>query len=263
MKSVNSASRVDGPPPRIVVTVQAPERAADPDLARDKNERYLGALRSAGAEPRTLDETSDPATRAAAFEEMDGLLLSGGADVHPSHYGQPVQASLDIEPGRDELELAAWTAARRRRLPVLGICRGFQALNVFSGGSLVQHLEGHARAPYPRSPAHRHPLRLASGSRLARILRPTNPVGGVVTVNSYHHQGLRAANVAPGLVVAGTSPHPEGELVEALESADPQDFVLGVQCHPERTESTPPEFSRLWAVFVDACRGSADGRRVG
>ncbi len=100
-----------------------------------------------------------------------------------------------------------------------------------------------------------HPLRLAAGSRLARILRPTDPVSGVLTVNSSHHQGVRRANMAPGYFVAGTSPHPEGELVEALESADPNHVVIGVQCHPERTESTPREFARLWTVFVDACRG--------
>jgi gamma-glutamyl-gamma-aminobutyrate hydrolase PuuD len=85
----------------------------------------------------------------------------------------------------------------------------------------------------------------------------------VLRVNSSHHQGLRRDQLARGLTVAGTSPSAAGELVEAFESADPTDFILGVQCHPERTESTPPEFERLWTVFVDACSGSATGATVG
>ena len=252
-----------GPRPRILVTVQSPHRAQRPALATARTERYLEALLEAGAEPTTIDEDADVTERRAAFESMDGLLLSGGVDIHPSRYGQPVDGSREIEPGRDELEWQAWQAARARRLPVLGICRGLQAINVFSGGSLVQHVEGHAKAQYPDQPVHRHPLRLAGSSRLARILRPRDPVGGVLTVNSYHHQAVRAADLAPGLAIAGSSPHPGGELVEALESADPAELVIGLQCHPERTETTPPEFSRLWAFFVDASRGSADGHRVG
>jgi putative glutamine amidotransferase len=249
-------------PPRILITVQAPERSSDEDLADQKNDHYGRAVRAAGGEPAAIDETSSQEERAAAFATMDALLLSGGTDVHPSMYGAPVDGSRDIETGRDELELAAWQAARERRLPVLGICRGMQALNVFSGGSLIQHVEGHASGSYPAPPL-RHPLRLTAGSRLARILRPHDPVSAVLTVNSYHHQGLRRPQVAPGLLVAGTSPHPGGELVEALESAHPDDFVFGVQCHPERTDTTPPDFERLFRVFVDAARGSAAGDRVG
>ncbi len=191
---------------------------------------------------------------------MDGLLLSGGTDLHPSLYGQSIEGSVNIEPGRDALELEAWQAARARRIPVLGICRGFQAINVFSGGRLVQDLAGHT-APAPGG-ALRHLLRVVPGSRLARILRPTGPVGPF-QVNSSHHQGVRVDDLAPSLVASATSPYAGGELVEAFESADPADFVLGVQCHPERADSSPPEFARLFTVFVDAARGSAAGTRVG
>ena len=245
------------PAPRIVVTVDAAERSADPERARAKNARYVEQVRGAGGEPIVLDETSSPEQRAGAFSQMDGLLLTGGGDLDPALYNQPIAGAVNIDPARDELELAAWRSAHRRRLPVLGICRGFQAINVFEGGSLVQHLEGHEPRSEAGSPPRMHPLRLAPGSRLARILRPTDPVSAVLSVNSSHHQGVRRENVAPGYFVAGTSPHPEGELVEAVESADPYHFVIGVQCHPERTESTPPEFARLWTVFVDACRGGA------
>jgi putative glutamine amidotransferase len=249
--------------PTIVITVRAPDRAADPDLARTRNQRYVDRLREAGATPLTLDETSSAEERAALFRSMDGLLLSGGGDLDPALYGEPNAGSRDIEPGRDALEREAWEQARERHLPVLGICRGLQAINVFSGGSLVQHLEDHAPPSAARGGYRMHPLQLARGSRLARILRPTGGTGAMLRVNSSHHQAVRRENLAPGYLVAGTSPAAGGELVEAFESADPTTFVLALQSHPERQDATPPEFSRLWSVFVDACRGSATGSRVG
>ena len=108
-------------------------------------------------------------------------------------------------------------------------------------------------------PALIHPLRIAPGTRLARILFPTNAGGGVLRVNSYHHQAVRAEDLAPGLVANAWASSPAGDLIEGLEAADGR-FVFGVQCHPERTESTPPAFERLFRVFVDAARGPADRR---
>jgi putative glutamine amidotransferase len=245
--------------PTITVTLQAPAATADPERARARNDRYLEAVERAGGRPLPLDETAGDEARRDALAAMDGLLLSGGGDLHPRLYGQAVQGTDRIEAGRDALEQAAWQEARARGLPVLGICRGLQAINVFSGGSLVQHLDGHRPAAGSEEPR-RHPLRVVGGSRLARILHPTHPGGGVLRVNSSHHQAVRPADLAPTLLASGLSPHPEGELVEALESTEPDAFVIGVQCHPERTESTPPEFGRLFEVFVDACRRAAVDR---
>lgn len=244
--------------PRIVVTVAA---AADPDaeIARRKNGLYAEAVARHGGEPIVLDETSTVSDRAAAFEAMDGLFLSGGADIDPARYGKPIQGATDLEPGRDTLEAEAWTASQTRGVPVLGICRGFQAINVFSGGALIQHVDGHIGASYGHGAARTHPLRIAPGTRLARILFPTNAQGGVVPVNTYHHQGVRAADLAPTLVANAWSSSQAGDLVEGLEAADGR-FVIGIQTHPERTESTPAAFERLFAVFVDAARGPADRR---
>jgi putative glutamine amidotransferase len=251
--------------PTIVVTVGVPAGPEERDRVRtnEKNERYLDHLRRAGAAPIVLDETSTEAERSAAFGSMDGLLLTGGGDLHPGLYGEPLAGARNIQPGRDALEREAWVRARHRHVPVLGICRGLQAINVFSGGSLVQHLDDHEPPPGSATSWRTHPLRLAPGSRFARILRPTGAASAVVQVNSSHHQAVRREGLAPGYVVAGTSPAAGGELVEAFESADPREFVLAVQSHPERVDSTPPEFARLWRVFVDACRGSASGARVG
>ncbi len=190
---------------------------------------------------------------------MDGLLLTGGADLHPERYGRPSSGSKTMEPDRDALEFEAWSVAHTRTLPVLGLCRGFQAINAFSGGTLLQHVDGHQGPRWRQGPAKIHPLRVASGTRLARILFPTNVGGGRLRVNSYHHQAVRASDLAPGLVANAWASSPAGDLIEGLEAADGR-FVFGVQCHPERTESTPPAFERLFRVFVDAARGPAGQR---
>ena len=245
--------------PRIVVTVAVAERQGEPQTARRKNQLYAASLARQGAEPVVLDATAGEPERAEAFATMDGLLLSGGADLDPAHYGRTNQGSTAVEPDRDALEAAAWSAAQARTVPVLGICRGFEAINAFSGGTLLQDVGGHAGPSWGHGPARTHPLRVAPGTRLARILFPTNARGGVVEVNSYHHQGIRAGNLAPGLVANAWAASAAGDLVEGLEAADGR-FLMGLQCHPERIESTPPAFERLFEVFVDAARGPLSRR---
>ena len=245
--------------PRIVITVAVAERQGDPAIAARKNALYAACVTRHGGESLVLDATADEGTRAAAFASMDGLLISGGADLHPERYGQPSRGSTTMEPDRDALEHEAWNAAQVRSIPVLGLCRGLQAINAFSGGTLLQHVDGHQGPRWGSGPAKVHPLRVAPGTRLARILFPTNAGGGVLRVNSYHHQAIRPSDLAPGLVANAWASSPAGDLIEGIEAADGR-FVFGLQCHPERTESTPPAFERLFSVFVDAARGPA-GRR--
>lgn len=241
------------------MTVAVAARQEEPDVAERKNALYAAAVVRQGGQPVVLDATSTREEREGAFATMDGLLLSGGADLDPLRYGRPRQGATAVEPDRDALEGEAWAASQARGVPVLGICRGFQAINVLSGGTLLQHVDGHAGPSWGTGPAKTHPLRLAPGTRLARILFPTNSRGGVVPVNTYHHQAVRAADLAPGLVANAWASSPVGDLVEGLEAADGR-FIVAVQCHPERTESTPAAFERLFAVFVDAARGPAHRR---
>jgi putative glutamine amidotransferase len=247
------------PRPRIVVTVADPSRQAEPEIATRKNALYADAITRHGGDPILLDARATEAERRDAFTAMGGLLLSGGADIDPAAYDQPQRGSVDTEPDRDALEKGAWEAASVRGLPVLGLCRGLQAINVFSGGTLIQDVAGHAGPSWGHGPAATHPLRVAAGTRLARILFPTNPRGGVLEVNSYHHQAVRPADLAAGLVPNAWATSPIGDLIEGFETSDGR-FVLGVQCHPERTESTPPAFERLFGFFVDAARGPVDRR---
>lgn len=224
-------------------------RQAEPALAERKNQLYAEAVARHGASLIVLDATATSADRALAFADMDGLLLSGGADLDPTRYGQAVDGALGIERDRDALEAAAWEAAIARSIPVLGLCRGLQSINVFSGGALLQHVEGHVGAAYGHGPAATHPIRLVSSSRLTGWLGQA----AELEVNSYHHQGIRSDDLAPGLVAAAWADSSAGPLVEALEAADGR-FVVGIQCHPERVESTPHVFERLFAAFVDTCR---------
>ena len=237
----------------------APSRQSEPDVAERKNLLYADAVRRHGGSPIVLDAGASKKVRRDAMNSMQGLLLTGGADIDPARYGRPTEGARATEPERDELEAEAFAAADERGLPVLGICRGLQALNVFLGGRLVQDVPGHLGAGWTHGPPLRHPMRIASGTRLARILFPTNVRGGVVEVNSYHHQGIRTADLAPTLVPNAFASSAIGELVEGVETRSGR-FVVGIQCHPERTESTPDAFERLFRVFVDACRGAVVAR---
>ena len=242
------------------MTVAVAARQADPEIAARKDALYAAGVTRHGGQAVVLDATTDAATRAAAFAAMDGLLISGGADLHPERYGRPSRGSTTMEPDRDALEAEAWAAAQARNLPVLGLCRGLQAINAFSGGTLLQHVDGHQGPRFGKGPALIHPLRVAPGTRLARILFPTNAGGGVLRVNSHHHQAIRQSDLAPGLIANAWASSPAGDLIEGLEAADGR-FIIGVQCHPERTDSTPAAFERLFSVFVDAARGPASRRR--
>ena len=242
--------------PRILVTTHGPEQASREEPTWQTFGRYVAAVERAGGQAVLIDPNASVEERHAAFEAMDGLLLPGGADLDPALYGQGRHPATVIEAGRDQLEADAWAAARGRGLPVLGVCRGMQAINVFSGGALVQHVEDHDSPLYPAPDAHAHPMRIAATSRLAEILGLNDGADTTIEVNTYHHQGIRPDHLGDGLAVAGTTV--DGAQVEAFEASDPDAWVFGVQNHPERPEFTPPEFARLWLAFVDAARS---GRR--
>lgn len=243
--------------PSILITLSDPDRSHDPTAARMKNELYLEAVRRAGGEPTGIDESDARDMATAALAGMAGLLLSGGSDLDPSLYGAAPNGSTGIRRERDRLDVSALTVASGRRLPVLGICRGLQAINVFHGGRITQHVDGHQGASYGEGLPVTHPLRLVPGTLVHGIVARDGeavPIVRPLSVNSYHHQAVRPADLAPGLQAAGFSAGRDGdELVEVLEAMDSR-WVVGVQFHPERTESTPREFERLFAAFVEEAR---------
>jgi putative glutamine amidotransferase len=218
---------------------------------------YEQAVRIAGGEPLLLDWERTSAD--AALETIDGLLLTGGGDVHPRHYGETLTPDIQLaEPGRDEFEIALIHGALERDLPMLAICRGVQVLNVAGGGSLVKDISGEIDTsvdhslPQPKN-AIAHDIRIETGSRLADALGPQVRAAGTCAVNSRHHQAIR--KVAPGYVVSATAP--DG-VVEAIERPDRR-FCVGVEWHPENFWQTG-EFKPLFDAFVRACEKPATRR---
>jgi putative glutamine amidotransferase len=176
---------------------------------------------------------------------IDALILAGGNDVDPANYGaERHPKTAEIVPTRDGVELALTRRAWERDIPVLGICRGMQLLNVARGGTLLQHLpeqfghEDHRRVPGSFDGAE-HDVRLKAGSLAARAAGEE-----VHITKSHHHQGID--EVGDGLEISGYSTL--DELPEAVEAVDRR-FVLGVQWHPEADEQ-----SRVIATLVEEAR---------
>jgi putative glutamine amidotransferase len=206
---------------------------------------YVSAVQRAGGIAITLPP--DPAAAAdpdVLLDRVDGLMLAGGADIDPASYGEePHPETRGTWPERDRFEVALARRALERDMPVLGICRGMQLLNVALGGSLEQHLPEATGSDAHRTIAgtfSEHRVRLEPGS----LACTAAGIEGF-TVFSHHHQGVD--RLGEGLVVSGRS---EGdELVEAIELPGNR-FALGVIWHPE--EDT---HSRLIAALVEAARG--------
>lgn len=183
---------------------------------------YSDAIIAAGGTPVLLTRT---ASVGDLVERLDGIVLSGGADVDPRKYGaRPGPHLGSTEPERDQFELALAEAAIEAGVPLLGICRGLQVLNVWAGGTLLPHLapddgEGHSSQAYPRN-ARTHEVAFVDGTQCAELYGPT------CVVNSLHHQAVdRLGN---GLVVSGRA---SDGVIESIEL--PGHAVLAVQWHPE------------------------------
>jgi len=213
---------------------------------------YLESVRRAGGEPRVLDPLKDRPE--AVISELGGLLLTGGVDVDPARYGEERQPTVTcVEPDRDAFEFGLFDAARGANLPVFGICRGIQVMNVAMGGTLVQdiptQMAGSLEHTIP-APAFAvaHEIWVSKGSRLWTLMQEKMADGDGCSVNSRHHQAVK--KVAPGFEVTATAP--DG-VVEAIECAH-SPFCLGVQWHPENFWRTG-EFRPLFEGFIEACRG--------
>lgn len=218
------------------------------------NSAYVRAVEAAGGVPVLLPPALSAASRASLWTILDGLLLTGGGDIEPARFAQPPHpATADVSPARDALECELVERAVAERLPIFGICRGMQVLNVALGGSLCQDIVSerasvvaHAQSAPREQPTHAVKL-LADATRLGEI------VGTVeLEVNSFHHQAVR--RVGRGL--RETAWAPDG-VVEALESDSPDRFVLAVQWHPEHLVEHDAAARALFAALVDAARRHA------
>jgi len=219
--------------------------------------KYVNAV-AVGARcmPLILPALAEQTDMEAVLAVADGVMLTGSAsNVHSDLYGQPIRnPDLPLDAARDATVLPLIRAAVKRGIPLLGICRGFQEINVALGGTLHQAVQ-----EVPGMMDHRdreddslevqygpaHPIRLTPGGKFAQMLG--NPAE--ITVNSLHGQGVDV--LAPGLTVEAVA---HDGLVEAYTVASAQGFTLAVQWHPEWRITENPDSMKMFLAFGNACR---------
>lgn len=225
--------------PRIGVTMAFDSQRGERFTA------YLRSVEAAGGVSVAL-MTAPPAEARSLLDGVQALILTGGSDLDPALYGEAPHPRLGpVFRERDDFELALVREGLERDLPILGICRGHQVLNVATGGTLFQDIpsdlsggEVHDsdRERWQRS----HDVRILPGTRLRELLGEDT-----VAVNSFHHQAVK--DLGRGLRVTAVSG--EGEVVEGIE-AEASRFVVGVQWHPESFWNQPEGFGVLFAALV-------------
>ncbi|MEA3432837.1 MAG: gamma-glutamyl-gamma-aminobutyrate hydrolase family protein [candidate division WOR-3 bacterium] len=177
------------------------------------------------------------------LSRIDGVLFTGGGDIDPLFYGEHRMASLSrVYRKRDGFELALAKVAVKEGLPVLGICRGCQVLNVMGGGTLKQHVESHWQELPEERAAHR--IKIEKDTKLFNIMKEKE-----VMVNSFHRQAIK--ELAFGFII---SAYADDGVVEGIESRKHK-FVIGVQFHPENLFQESSAIKRLFSSFINACKG--------
>jgi putative glutamine amidotransferase len=236
--------------------------SSDADYAERAIPQYEKAVMRAGGEAVriALDQKADEVR--LAIERCDGVLLPGSnADVDPARFhAARTSRTAAADPPRDAMDNLLLENAYALRKPVLGICYGLQSLNVYRGGSLVQHISdflpeqtrGRINHEAGKTIAVAHTVEIADDSRLAEVVgasqanSPSRPL--VIPVNSSHHQS--ADGIGEGLRVAARCP--DDGIIEALEGTAPDHFVLAVQWHPERSVEEDAASAAIFRALINA-----------
>lgn len=224
-------------------------------------DKYARAVKDGAQAQAVLFPMADAAQIPALLALVDGVMLTGApSNVHPSHFDEPVaNPALPLDAARDELTLALARACVSQGVPLLGICRGFQEINVALGGSLAQQVH-----VLPAMLDHREPAKVTLDQQYAQRHAVTFVPGCVLTqwaqapsaqVNSLHGQGI--ARLAPGLRALA---HAEDGLVEAFEIAGASTFACAVQWHPEWRFWENPFYAAIFMAFGAACRARQSAR---
>lgn len=213
------------------------------------NRAYLDAIRHFGGTPLVIPAEAGEEEQQYLLSLCDGLVLTGGNDIDPALYGETVlNDTVVIAPERDAGEPRLCELALRRNLPILGICRGMQILNVYFGGTLYQDLPSQVDSTVTHSmekPYHRtcHNCLLTAGSPLFELTGQTQ-----IDVNSHHHQAVK--DVAPGFQVMGRC----GDgVIEAIWKPDAV-FLWAVQWHPEKIWDIEESSAKIFEAFIAACK---------
>jgi putative glutamine amidotransferase len=228
---------------------------ADKEKAKGKDSSYFKALLVAGARPEEIELVTAGAARFRA-EDFDGILLGGGEDVDPALYDEEKKYdNVKVNRKRDDFEFKLLEEAQSSQLPVFGICRGTQLINVKFGGTLYQDLPSDAKIAFN----HRQDEERDELTHTVTVSDRESNLGQVLNghchVNSLHHQAIK--RVGRGLKITAYS---EDGLVEAVEAVGDYPYLVAVQWHPEEI-AEQPEQRRILQQFVDQCRKKAQERQ--
>ena len=237
--------------PRIGITMRLELATSRFYLSRD----YSKAIESAGGIPIHISLIPKPDYIAEVLADLDGILLPGSnTDVDPHYYGEEPHHKLGtVIPEKDETDMLVLAEAERLNLPLLGICFGMQALNVFRDGTLVQDIESQLPKSIKHeqgSPSHRnsHSLKIAKGNILSE-LSAVKAAKGAIRVNSSHHQAV--AKVGKNLKAIAWA---KDGVVEGIQDTRKNRFVLGVQWHPEISAGHDDISREIFELFIDKCK---------
>ncbi|WP_427133647.1 gamma-glutamyl-gamma-aminobutyrate hydrolase family protein [Pseudarthrobacter sp. S9] len=242
--------------PRIGIPIRF-SSSSDPDpRVAEANELFdyiVELVREGGGEPVLLAAApADGGRLEAELKALDGVVLPGGGDLDPGLYGKEQSAvCYDVNRSQDQLDLAVARQSIDAGLPVLGICRGHQLLNVLYGGTLIQDMAPGTVVHNEPAPVHGagpwawHEVQVQAGTKVAALYG--SAAGVTMKIASGHHQAV--ARVADGLAVTAVA---EDGTIEALE--DPERWVASVQWHPEAVELSAEERLAPFRAFVEVCR---------
>jgi putative glutamine amidotransferase len=237
-------------PPRIAIPVPHSE---DSEYAERAFPQYANAVKMAGGQPVRVPLDQSAAEVMKLIEGCSAVLLPGSkADIDPAKYAASRGArTAPADPVRDAVDERLLRDAYAVRKPILGICYGLQILNVFRGGTLLQHIESPVNHEAGRDVSIAHKVELDAASMLAKVILPRAEEEHVsVAVNSSHHQAAQVAG--NGLRVVARCP--QDGIIEALEGTPPDHFVLAVQWHPERSVENDEGSRAIFRALVEAAR---------